>query len=466
MKRALALLTGLLAACTLHAELLEDVRFSTGGPPAQAPANAGVVTLEIPRVATAPVLDGELTDACWQDKQACLGPFRLGLASTLARHTREAWACYDEQNLYFGVKLQRKPGQDLRVFTKGNDDGKIWEDDEIEMFFDPFGTGTEYFQLIINSGGFLFDATHRYVTVLDPAGAQPTDTKRINEMDLAWASGLQRKVAVHDDYWSAELALPLAAIGLAGAPAGHNLRFNITSADWDTKEYTCLSPTSDWQDPVQFGTLVLGKPLVAVLDVDLGNVGFGNNQLSVKVKDLTGQAAKFALALTLTSDAGPVEKREAFDLPAGGERIVALAFDVAARKGSWTAEVRILDDKGRPVFAGRRSGGIPEPLLVRLGSQATFTGNAPVVVAAHLGLGTVSGRATALKAALLDAESRVVAEQALGPAQGADLSARLPLDDLKAGRYVLRLIASDGQQTIATAEAPLRVAASPFEKTK
>jgi len=79
---------------------------------------------------------------------------------------------------------------------------------------------------------------------------------------------------------------------------------------------------------------------------------------------------------------------------------------------------------------------------VRLGSQATFTGNAPVVVAAHLGLGTVSGRATALKAALLDAESRVVAEQALGPAQGADLSARLPLDDLKAGRYVLRLIAS------------------------
>jgi hypothetical protein len=54
----------------------------------------------------------------------------------------------------------------------------------------------------------------------------------------------------------------------------------------------------------------------------------------------------------------------------------------------------------------------------------------------------------------------------LGPALGATLSARLPLDDLKAGRYVLRLTASDGTRTIATAEAPLRVATSPFETAK
>jgi hypothetical protein len=461
---AIKLLAAALLSCAARAQLLEDVRFSTAAAAATAAVNTGVVTVDIPRVATPPTLDGELTEACWQDKQARLGPFRLGLASTLARHRREAWACYDEQNLYLGVRLQRKPGQPLRVFTQGNDDGKIWEDDEIEVFFDPFGTGTEYYQIILNSAGYLFDATHRYVTVLDPAGAQPTDTKQINEMDIAWASGLQRRVAVHEDYWSAEMALPLAAIGLAGAPTGHALRFNITSADWDTKEYTCLSPTSDWQDPAQFGTLVLGKPLVRVSDLDLGQVGLGSNRLSVKVKDLSGRAARFALVLNLTSGAGLLEKREAFELAAGGESTASLRFEVSARQGPWTAEVRVLDEQGRPRFAARRSGDIPEPLLLRLGSQASFTGNAPVAVAGHLGLGTLSGQATTLNAALLDAAARVVAEQALGPAQGATLSARLPLDGLKPGLYALRLTASDGTQTIATATAPLRLAASPFEK--
>ena len=463
ISRAVLLAVLIALGSAAQAALLEDVRFSNGPALRAAPVSEGVLTREIPRVAAPPVLDGELGELCWQQKQAYLGSFRLGLSPTLARHSREAWACYDERNLYLAVKLQRKPGQPLRVNTKRDDDGLIWEDDEIEMFFDPFGTGAEYYQIILNSGAYVFDATHRIVTVLDPAGASPTDTKQENLMDLAWTSGLQRKVAVRDDYWSAEVALPLAAIGLSGAPAGRGLRFNITSADWDTNEYTCLSPVSDWQDPRQFGALVLGKPQVAVVGLELGSVGQGRNQLRLQVRDLTGRASRQELCLRLKTARDEVTARQAYDLPANASQPVSLSFKTTAGGGPWSAEIT-LTEGGRALFAAHRAGETPEPLLLRLGSRGAFTGGSPVTVAAHLGLGPLTAREVELTAELLTASGQVLARQSLGRATGTHLAARLPLDTLEQGRYTLRLTATNGKETVATATATLLLAASPYEQ--
>jgi len=299
--------------------------------------------------------------------------------------------------------------------------------------------------------------------VLDPAGASPTDTKQENLMDLAWTSGLQRKVAVRDDYWSAEVALPLAAIGLSGAPAGRGLRFNITSADWDTNEYTCLSPVSDWQDPRQFGALVLGKPQVAVVGLELGSVGQGRNQLRLQVRDLTGRASRQELCLRLKTARDEVTARQAYDLPANASQPVSLSFKTTAGGGPWSAEIT-LTEGGRALFAAHRAGETPEPLLLRLGSRGAFTGGSPVTVAAHLGLGPLTAREVELTAELLTASGQVLARQSLGRATGTHLAARLPLDTLEQGRYTLRLTATNGKETVATATATLLLAASPYEQ--
>ncbi|HUS79977.1 MAG TPA: sugar-binding protein, partial [Armatimonadota bacterium] len=246
-----------------RAELLEDVRFSE--PRAERSGLEGVQRLRFELPEAGPIkVDGMLDEPVWSNPTAHLGKFRLGVSAVPARHTREAWAAYDGRNLYFAVRLQREPGTQLRVRTTANDDSKIWEDDEIELFLDPFNTGTEYFHIILNSAGYFYDARNNNVLVPDPGGVGPADMKLERLTDLSWSSGLQQGIAIEDNWWTAELAVPFDNIGLTGAPAGHALGFNITSADWDTEEYTCLSPTTNWHDPLQFGVLVLGKPRVEV----------------------------------------------------------------------------------------------------------------------------------------------------------------------------------------------------------
>jgi hypothetical protein len=457
-----------------HGDLLEDVRFSEPERKKSALAEVERLRFGLPRAEPPPEIDGDLTDPCWQQPPAYLGKFRLGLTALPARHSREAWATYDDRFLYFGVKLQREPGTELRVLTRENDNPEIWEDDELEIFLDPFNTGTEYFQFIVNSERFVYDAAHSYRVVADPRGASPTDTRLKRETDADWSSGLLREVSIHDEYWSAEMALPLTSIGLSGAPPGHLVGFNITSADWDTEEYTCLSPTSNWHDPRQFGVLALGQPRLAVTQMDFGAVGAGTNRLRLAVRDLSGRPGDYTLLLVLTTEAGKAKSTTDFSLDAGGRQRVSLLFapwgstalDLATWRttavGPWEAHIQIADSTGQPVFAARRAGTLPDPLTMRLKSHATFTDGRPVIVSARIGFGGVTARRVILEVRLLDAHGRTVASQNLGATQGSILTAWLPVDELQPGAYRLQLSAVSDGQVAAQAEDELRVAASPF----
>jgi len=468
----LAITVATLLATVAGADLLEDVRFSEPKPAKSGVEGVERLRFELPEAAEMAV-DGRLDEAVWSDPAAFLGKFRLGLSAVPARHTREAWACWDAENLYFAVRLQREPGTELRVNTREDENSAIWEDDEIEIFLDPFNSGSEYFQLIINSGGFMYDARHENRLVPDPGGAGPGDMKLKRESDESWASGMKREVVIEDEWWTAEMAVPLASLGLIGAPAGHALGFNITSADWDTGEYTCLSPTSNWHDPLQFGVLTLGPPRLAVTDLDLGNVGAGSNRLRLRTRDLSGQGGEYELALTLITDAGRVRATRDFSLDPGGSRRASLTFSPWGSEsgaadwakicsGPWRAEIQVSDAAGRSVYAARRVGAFAPMLTVDLGSRAVFTDGRPIQVAARLGLGSVTARTVELTARLLDERGRVVAAHELGRAGGSLITAWMSVDELAPGTYTFELVAGRDDERIARATRHLRVAASPF----
>lgn len=457
------LVWALVVATCAGAELLEDVRFSDPEPPQSGLEGVERLRFELPE-AEGIVVDGVLDEPVWSDPAAHLGKFRLGLSTVPARHTREAWAAWDAEYLYLAVRLQRKPGTELRVNTRENDNAEIWEDDEIEVFLDPYNTGTEYFQLIINSEGFLFDARHSLTLVPDPRAAGPGEMMLKRTSDVSWSSHLERAIAIEEEWWTAELGVSLKALGLEGAPAGHSIGFNITSADWDTNEYTCLSPTSNWHDPLQFGVAVLGEPRVEVTDLTLGQVGAGNNTLRARVRDLSGEGGSFSLSLTFIATRGGTSTGTPFDLPAGGEVPVRVPFvctGAPAGDDRWRAEVQITDVQG-PVFAARRVGTFLEPLTLTLGSGAVFTDGRPVPVAARLGLGSGTARGVELTARLTDETGRAVAEQDLGRPRGAIISAWLPVAGLAPGSYTVALSAKYRDQVVARATDTLRVAASPW----
>ena len=443
-------------------QVLEHVRFSEFEPPSGPATETQHLVRKLPRAEAPPTIDGELSDECWKAPGAYLGAFRLGLSPTPARHSREAWATYDEGHLYFGVRLQREPGTKLRAMIAEPDDPQIWEDDEAEVFLDPFGSGTTYYQLIINSLGNLYDAFHSLSIVPDPGGASPADTTLERATDAGWSAALERKVAIHEEYWSIEAGLPLTSVGLTGAPAGHGVRFNITSADWDTGEYTCLSPVSSWHDPLQFGALILGDPRVVVEALEMGQVGMGGCRLRARVGDLSGAAGEYRLQLSLRTDKGPTEVERPFSLEARGRASVRLPFEVEAAGAAWAADVRIVDSEGACVYAARRSGTVQPPLTLRLGSRAAFSDGPPVLAAASVGLGSITARRVTLLAELLDARGRVTSRQELGSAEAPRMTAWLPVAGLAPGAYRLRLTAMQDGRQVASAQDSLLIGASPF----
>lgn len=444
------------------APLLTDVRFSAPGHAPLATASDDRLAFSLPRTEPSPTIDGVLDEPCWRDPRAYLGKFRLGLTPVPARHTREAWAAYDDRFLYIAVRLERKPDTQLRVATREPDNAMIWEDDEIELFFDPFSTGTDYCQIILNSEGVLFDAAHSNRIVPDPGGVGPNDTKLERQTDLSWSSGLVRRISVSDDCWTAELALPFDALGLTGAPAGHRVAFNITSADWDTKEYTCLSPTSSWHDPRQFGAFILGAPAVEVSSLQPTDVGTGRNIASVRLKDLTGKAARLKLEVDITTEGDSLRKTRTFLLPANSTQRFETPFDVDATSGPWRADIRIVNSEGKSVYAARRTGTIPPALTVNCGSHAVFSDAPPVLVGARIGLGVMTAVELRLEATLTDGKESRVATQDLGRPSGTELRAWMPVEGLSPERYQLKLIARFRGKVVAQAEEQLTIGLSPF----
>jgi len=460
--RVVLVAAALVAAAAAHAELLEEIRFVRAEAPEAPVPEADRLRFAPPRATAPPSLDGRLDEAVWQEPSAYLGAFRLGLSATPARHAREAWGAYDDDYLFFAVRLEREPGTELRVLTLEDDDSAVWEDDEVEVFVDPFSTGSEYFQMIVNSAGVLYDAGHVIVEVPDPGGAEPGDMKLERRSDDAWSSGVRRAVLVEEEQWTVEMALPLASVGLAGAPAGHELGINLTSADWDTEEYTCLSPTSNWHDPRQFGVMTLGEPRLAVDEIDLSGVGPGRNLMRLDVRHLSGPGGEYRLSLTLEAPGQWLQRSTDFTLPEGGRREVGLVFDVQARQGAWSARIDITDAAGAAVFATRRTGALPGSMTVRLGSRATLADGPPVPVTARLGVGRLTARGLTLVARLVDQAGTLAAEQEIGRVEGPVLSAVMPVKGLRPGLYRLEIAAMGEEGVVAAGDDLLRVAASPF----
>ncbi|PIU63338.1 MAG: hypothetical protein COS85_16290 [Armatimonadetes bacterium CG07_land_8_20_14_0_80_59_28] len=464
---ALALFTlasiasAILSAPYANASLLEDIRFLVGGDGTRL-VFVDRTRHKLTETAKPPIIDGRLDDDCWQVVSAGLGKFQLGLSPTLAQHSREAWASFDTENLYLAVRLQRKTGQELRALTRESDNPKIWEDDEVEIFLDPFGTGSAYYQIIVNSEGDVYDATHLLKVVPDPAGTGPADTKIVRDTDTSWSSNLIRKTGIYEDHWFVEMALPLNSIGLQGAPAGHEVRFNITSADWDTNEYTTLNPVSDWHDPVQFGGILLGSPLIIVEQFLLESVGAGMNAAALRVKAAGEALTGCFIDFSFRTPSAAIGKRTGLKLTSSESSETLIPFTVVESDQPWDAQIRIVNSAGQALFASRRAGVLPPLLAVDLGSRAAFTDGSPVKVTARTGVGRLALRESALTAVLRDPNGKVVDEQLIAPLKGGVMAARMSIENLAPGQHTLQVRLRDATLEVATAEQSFWVGASPF----
>ena len=113
--------------------------------------------VSIPKTSVKPKIDGKLDDPVWK-KAARIGNFWYYDGSKRVEKANQtvAYITYDDNNIYYGIYCYKKI---KKYRAKEKDGGKVWEDDSIELFFDPEGKGESYIQFGANSKGYRFSNT-------------------------------------------------------------------------------------------------------------------------------------------------------------------------------------------------------------------------------------------------------------------------------------------------------------------
>lgn len=170
-------------------------------------AVATAVSAEVPsyvcrRAEAPPVLDGRPDEAAWSRAEPAPAVYETGLSGA-AVPGLELRFLHDAGTLYVAARIAL-PGGRAPLAGQREHDGKLWFDDNLELFLKPEPDSDVVLHLVVTAGGATGDFR-------EDANADPEDAGR-------WAPAWQAKVAAGDGGWSLEAALPLA--GLAARPPG------------------------------------------------------------------------------------------------------------------------------------------------------------------------------------------------------------------------------------------------------
>lgn len=162
---------------------------------------------EIPRVVEPPVIDGDLSDACWDDAAYIGDPYwRMFNRPRDARMATHVWCAYDDDNLYVAFRCET-PDVERLVRRIKRRDGFVWRDDSAEIFFNWGHDHDSYYEYVINPDDVVFDGKWF------PGGLWLTDWNYLGEWKSSSAPGA----------WNVEIRLALESYeerDLQGNPTG------------------------------------------------------------------------------------------------------------------------------------------------------------------------------------------------------------------------------------------------------
>lgn len=127
-------------------------------------------------------------------------------------------------------------------------DGRLWEEEVVEVFLDPVGDGEAYFEFEVNPLNTVLDLVLRR-------------NRSGHKMDFAWdCAGLETGVERTADGWTTEITIPFASVADATPQPGAEWRVNFTRIDRPRdreRELTAWCPTmaSTFHVPSRFGIL-------------------------------------------------------------------------------------------------------------------------------------------------------------------------------------------------------------------
>ena len=102
------------------------------------------------------IVDGALDEPCWKDAEVAQN-FSLNEGSGPAKAQSRAFVAWDDKNLYVAYRCDEPQMKSLVAKVKERD-GRVWEDDCIEIFLLPNRTNPQdFYHVVFNTLGTLRD---------------------------------------------------------------------------------------------------------------------------------------------------------------------------------------------------------------------------------------------------------------------------------------------------------------------
>lgn len=269
--------------------------------------------LTVPLLSKAPVIDGKLLPDEWTEVVAFSG-FSTG--DKLQRRLARGFVGADEKTLYVAIQSQLPAAGPLTAEVK-RDSLKAVHDDSVEIYVDPTPDAADHvdYQGLFNSlgkGGYNIHKT-----------GKPVEAE-------AWSGGWKQAHSLEKGFWTAEFAIPIAAMKL------------VTPGRKTTDGVWLVNLCRNWKQPWEWSSIAPGggyanagvrlrfiKTAVPVAQLSYtGDPSFPPAELTLRVHNPGKQPASLQAALKLTRNNMPELKQEqALKLAAGQTQDLKLKLE-------------------------------------------------------------------------------------------------------------------------------------------
>ncbi|MDP6502913.1 MAG: DUF4838 domain-containing protein [Planctomycetota bacterium] len=190
----------------------------------------GIKPLNIYQIDEEVTIDGKLTEKAWAGIKP-VSFVKVNKNKAAPKFPTELKAAWTRQGVTFGFKMMETDMANLKndIGKDSRDASLIWWNDNVEIFLDPSGQRSGYFQFIVNPNGAVYDSIGRENTAWNPDGVK--------------AAGHRDK-----DFWSVEIFVPYNIFkDLAGPATGVEWHGNFTRhrvTDRKNREYQGFNVTT------------------------------------------------------------------------------------------------------------------------------------------------------------------------------------------------------------------------------
>jgi len=291
--------------------------------------------IAISRVTSPPRIDGILDDECW--KQATKVTMFLDTYSgkPVSEQTI-AYLGYDDENFYFAFVCQESQMNKLVANIKDRD-GRVWEDDCIEIFIDPGLFPGRYYHFVVNSIGTQYDA-------------------RIDNgiFFINWGTDWEARATLDKNAWYVEVRIPFYIFDFT-AKTDFHWKINLCREEKAKGELSAIFPTfGGFHTPERFGILTglktdFKKYFYRIEEISFGEK-IGSNNLSFVVNNETGAAHKLMVKLSLTTPSGKFISSQKSIYVKEGKNSVSLNYSLQ-EQGNHHLVFYLVDENKKVVYA-------------------------------------------------------------------------------------------------------------------